>query len=199
MKLKLTIPSSLDEINLKQLRDFALLNEKDELKYFRAVANIFCSGDVDQLEKFPIKRLKELFEQLITLIAESKKNLVRHIEIDGVVYSFHPNIEYSNMAEMSDLAEYAKNKWKNIHKMLAVLYRPRVQKVGKLYRIESYNGTASRADLFLEKFPVKAVLGADAFFLTISLQLLKSSEQYLTTEVKKNLQPLHPLIGVGII
>lgn len=199
MKYKLTVPNSLDEINLKQLRDFALLDEKDELNRDRAIANIFCKGDINHIEKFPRKRLKELFQQLINLIAESKKNLVRHIEIDGTVYSFHPKLEDATMAEISDLAEYSKDKWKNIHKILAVLYRPRVQKVGKLYRIESYNGTGKRADLFLEKFPVKAVLGADAFFLTISLQLLKSSEQYLTTEVKKNLQPLHPLIGVGII
>lgn len=185
MKLKLTIPSSLDEISLKQLRDFALLNEKDELKYFRAVANIFCSGDVDHLEKFPIKRLKETFDKLIQLIAESRLNLIKHITIDGVVYSFHPKLEDATMGEIADLAEYSKDKWKNIHKILAVLYRPRVQKVGKLYRIESYNGVGKRADLFLEKFPAKAVLGADAFFLNISLELLRNFQAYLDTEKNK--------------
>lgn len=185
MKLKLTIPSSLDEISLKQLRDFALLNEKDELKYFRAVANIFCSGDVDHLEKFPIKRLKETFDKLIQLIAESRLNLIKHITIDGVVYSFHPKLEDATMGEIADLAEYSKDKWNNIHKILAVLYRPRVQKVGKLYRIESYNGVGKRAELFLEKFPAKAALGADAFFLTISLELLRNFQAYLDTEKKK--------------
>lgn len=188
MKLKLTIPSSLDEISLKQLRDFALLNEKDELKYFRAVANIFCSGDVDHLEKFPIKRLKETFDKLIQLIAESRLNLIKHITIDGVVYSFHPKLEDATMGEIADLAEYSKDKWNNIHKILAVLYRPRVQKVGKLYRIESYNGVGKRAELFLEKFPAKAALGADAFFLTISLELLRNFRASLDTEKKNNLQ-----------
>jgi len=185
MKLKLTIPSSLDEISLKQLRDFALLNEKDELKYFRAVANIFCSGDVDHLEKFPIKRLKETFDNLIHLIAESRKNLIKHITIDGVVYSFHPKLEDATMGEIADLAEYSKDKWNNMHKILAVLYRPRVQKVGKLYRIESYNGVGKRAELFLNNFPAKAVLGADAFFLNISLDLLRNFRAFLDTEKKK--------------
>ena len=206
MKLKITIPSSLDEITLKQLRDFALLNEKDELKYFRAVANIFCSGDVDHLEKFPIKRLKETFDKLIQLIAESRLNLIKHITIDGVVYSFHPKLEDATMGEIADISEYAKDKWKNIHKILAVLYRPRIKQIRiiawlikifnpelyykkykhpKLYRIESYNGVGKRADLFLEKFPAKAVLGADAFFLTISLELLRNFQAYLDTEKKK--------------
>ena len=75
-----------------------------------------------------------------------------------------------------------------MHKILAVLYRPRVQKVGKLYRIESYNGVGKRAELFLEKFPAKAVLGADAFFLTISLELLRNFRASLDTEKKNNLQ-----------
>ena len=174
MEIKLSIPTSLSEITLKQYRDFMLLNEEDEVKYFKSVANIFCTGNLEHIDKFPQKELKKAFENFIQLLTNQESKLILQFTIDKVKYGFIPKISDITVGELADIETYIeKGFWQNIHKILAVLYRPINQEFKGLYNIESYTGTGTRADLFLHKFPIEVLNGCLVFFWIIEKQLTK--------------------------
>ena len=175
MEIKLIIPTSLDEITLKQYRDFMLLDEQNEMDYFKSVANIFCVGNLEHIDKFPQKELKKAFENFIQTLTNQESKLITKFKIDGVKYGFHPKLSDITIGELADIETYIERGfWQNIHKILAVLYRPINQEFDKLYNIETYTGTDGRSDLFLNKFPIKVLNGCLVFFWIIEKQFTKN-------------------------
>jgi hypothetical protein len=79
----------------------------------------------------------------------------------GVDYGFIPNLDEITVGEYLDIDQYQKIDG-SIHKLMSILYRPIVKKIGKDYKIEEYNGTKNSDD-FLE-LPVIYYFGAMVFF-----------------------------------
>lgn len=178
MKAKLIIPDELNEITLEQYIAFLRLNP-DEKDYHIKVIQTLCGGDVEHIKKFPLKIIKEAAEQLEKVIKATNQKKVNIIKIDGTEYGLHPNMAELTVAEFADLETYGEEFWDNLHKILAVLYRPIEQKSFNLYRIEPYNGTENRPEIFLKKFPLVALQGFLVFFSTIVNELASNSSHFL--------------------
>ena len=76
-----------------------------------------------------------------------------------------------------DLDGYITN-WDDMHRAMAVLYRPIKQKLGEKYLIEDYEGTERYAEQ-MKDAPLDVVLGAVVFFWHLGKELLKSTMDYL--------------------
>jgi len=186
MKIKFTIPESLTEIKLFQYQDFLKLQtdleKKDvsEVEYMIQVIKIFVKGDLTQIEKLPKAKLEEIFEVLMNMFSTANNQLHKVVKIDGVEYAMHSNLSEITTAEFADIQEYEKKGFnENLHNILAVLYRPIIQKSKGLYRLQPYKGTQDRSKLFKEKFPCDAVNGAMVFFWTLRSDLLITLASYL--------------------
>jgi hypothetical protein len=57
--------------------------------------------------------------------------------MDGVEYGFIPNLDDMSFGEYVDLDTYLGD-WQNIHRAMAVLYRPIREKRGERYNIVPY-------------------------------------------------------------
>jgi len=177
------IPTKLSEINLKQYRDYVLLDEKDERKYLLQVINIFANGDLEHVEKFSINKLRKPLQKLLSLLNNETNKFEAIIDVDGIEYGFHPQLNELTVGEMADLEKFIElGLWENMHKILAVLYRRVVSKYSNLYQIEQYNGVERTADLFLAKFPVNYLHGALVFFLTIEREFILHTKIYSKQE-----------------
>jgi hypothetical protein len=92
--------------------------------------------------------------------------------------------------------------WGNMHKAMAVLYRPVLKKKRELYDIEEYS-TYEKYEEVMKHAPLNVALGALLFFYRLGIKLsrhiLNSSVEELTqeerTQVEKNLLAKS---GVGI-
>jgi len=73
-------------------------------------------------------------------------------------------------------------KWDTMHRAMAVLFRPVLNKSGEMYTIEDYD-TSTKYDL--RKMPLDAALGALVFFWTIAKELSLDSLLYLMSEKKE--------------
>ena len=170
MKAKLIIPEELNEITLEQYIKFLALDSEDK-EYHIKVIQTLCDGDVKFIKQFPLKVIKEAAEQLEKVIKATNQKRIKIINIDGVEYGLHPKMHELTVAEFADLETYQEDFWNNLHKILAILYRPINQKSFGLYNIEPYNGTEKRPELFLKKFPLIALQGFLVFFSTIANEL----------------------------
>ena len=85
--------------------------------------------------------------------------------------------------ENKDVTSYI-NEWGNMHKAMAVLFRPIKQKQGHKYLIEEYEGSHKYSEV-MKQMPLSVVLGAMVFFYNLTNELLNYIPSYLEKELLK--------------
>ena len=72
---------------------------------------------------------------------EQDTKLKRIIEINGVEYGFHPDLDSISLGEYADIEQFIKNGIdSSLPELMAVLYRPIKLKKNDIYIIEPYDG-----------------------------------------------------------
>jgi len=183
MKYKIEIPTSLDDITLAQFKEYSLMisrETEEDLTFKKQVINLFCTGDTEKIEFFKKKQIDSIFADFNEMLESERNIFEKIISIDGKDYGFIPNLKDLSIGEFSDIETLMKDGvFENIEKVLAVLYRPVINKVKPLYNIADYDGLNDRDKLFLNKFPVKNFHGTMVFFLIIAKELLMHTHQFL--------------------
>lgn len=183
MKLKITVPSSLNEIPLKQYQEFQRTAEgsNDEAFISEKMIQIFCGleyKDVIRISAKDLSGLVEHFEKIFSV----KPKFYNRFKMGGIEYGFIPDLENISWGEYIDAEKYL-SKTETMHKAMAVLYRPIVKKLGNKYEVLEYQGTAEFAE-GMKYVPVDIALGASLFFWTLGLELLEALAHYLEKETK---------------
>lgn len=183
MKYKIEIPTSLDDITLAQFKEYSLMisrETEEDLTFKKQVINLFCTGDTEKIEFFKKKQIDSIFADFNEMLESERNIFEKIISIDGKEYGFIPNLKDLSIGEFSDIETLMKDGvFENIEKVLAVLFRPVINKVKHLYNIADYDGLNDRDKLFLNKFPVKNFHGTMVFFLIIAKELLMHTHQFL--------------------
>ena len=202
MKLKIKVPTSVDEITLGQYQAYAkVLTENGENEFTRQkMIEIFCNIDLKDLLQISFSDVQTISNELNELF-NKKPPLSIEIEIDKKRFGFIPNIEQMSYGEFVDLDEYLKDisTW---DKAMAVLYRPITSRLKSLYEIETYEGSHKYSDL-MKELPYSIAYGAVVFFSTLKNELLTHSMSYLDQITDEELHQLSkklnfPKDGVGI-
>ena len=92
-------------------------------------------------------------------------------------FGFIPNLDKMSFGEYIDLESYITD-WDNMHKAMAVMYRPIVAGKKHLYEIEPYEGSDKWADV-MKDAPVNVAIGALVFFYRLGKKLCKYTMDYL--------------------
>lgn len=166
--MEITIPTSLKDINCFQFHklDEAIKTiDNEALLKFVVISNL-CNINSDDLLKFKMSDINEIYDQLTTVLNEKPK--VEHFTIDGVKYGFIPNIEEMSGAEFFDAETYFDN---DIFKFMSVVYRPIKKDFGGVYKIKKYKGSDDLSSVML-KAPASAYVAAKVFFSTLLIDLL---------------------------
>lgn len=188
MKVNLTIPTSYSDISIEQYqRFFKIADNNDESDFLnQKTIEILCNTDKAHL--LPYSDTIDI----LNIISETFKSQPKHLQtfkIDNVEFGFIPNLDDMTFGEYIDINNYI-DKVEDFHKALAVLYRPIIAKVKKMYQIEPYKGS----DLYayqMKKAPLEAILGAKVFFYNLANELLKvtaDSIQDLPKEMVQTIQ-----------
>ena len=176
MKVEINVPDSLREIRLEQYQKFVKLYDGEVTEEFMALKmlEIFCGVKLSDAYNLRYKDVDGVV-QILTETLNDKPQLVRTFFMDGVEYGFIPNLDDMSFGEYIDLDTYLGD-WQNIHKAMAVLYRPIKSKYGKRYNIVDYQIIDSE---MMRKMPMDAVLGAVLFFYRLGMDLSKAMISYL--------------------
>jgi len=201
MKLKINIPSKLSEITLEQYQKYLQLLEDNEDEavnsiFFRMkLLEIFCGIPYPEMHNIRVKDVEEIV-QIIFDTLDNKPDLVLNFQMGDTEFGFVPNLEDMTFGEYIDLDNHIGD-WKNIHKAMAVLYRPIEHKKGDKYIIQEYKGD-NYHDI-MKYMPLDAVFGSIVFFYHLGIDCTKGMTNYLEEQAKQEgFDKALDISGVGI-
>lgn len=183
IQFKITIPESLDDITLSQYQKYvkvmsSLDKESDEAAEFANLKalEIFCGLELKESYKIPLHTFDAVLEQLALVLSQDtplkKRFWFRGSNGVEVEYGMHPNLNDMTSGEYFDLDKYINN-FDDMHKAMAVLYRPIVKQHKDLYDIEEYEGSDKYAE-YMKYMPASVAIGARLFFYRLGMKLSKA-------------------------
>ena len=178
MKIEVIIPNDLSEITLDQYQRFLKIQENntDEKFLTSKMIEIFCGIKLPEVLKMRVNDVA-LITNILTEMFESIPQLVQRFKMNGVEYGFIPDLDDMSLGEYIDLDTYLGD-WENIHRAMAVLYRPIKNKSGNRYNIKDYDGKGFED---MKDMPLDAVLSSIVFFYNLGIELSKAMMNYLET------------------
>jgi len=180
MKLEISIPTELKEIKLAQYQAFLKIAKDNDDEEFlnQKMVQTFCNIDLKDVAEIRFKDVLEITAALGKMFNVQSHRFINRFKLGGVEFGFIPDLEDMTFGEYTDLDTYIGD-WDNMHKAMAVLYRPITKKgLNNTYKIEKYNGSITYSDV-MKHAPLDVVFGANVFFYNLGNELLKSSMIYL--------------------
>lgn len=150
-------------------------------------------GTITELSNIPKKLVKELsigdvsaiMDRVGLLQHQANSSLKRIIEIEGVEYGFHPSLDRITLGEFADLETFLKmGIQKHLPEVMAILYRPIVEKKNDIYTIEKYDGNIEIRTEVMKKMSAEQVQSALVFFWSFAKELLIALPSSLTRRLK---------------
>lgn len=178
MKLAITIPTDLSEITLAQYQKFLKISDQNEESEFihHKMIEIFCNVELKYVTQFKRKQIVQIVTTINSLF-EKIPPFKNKFTLNGTEYGFIPNLDDISQGEYMDLDNYIVD-IADLHRAMAVMYRPIKSKSKEKYSIEPYEGSDVYADKMLDA-PLDIVLSARVFFYHLGNELLKSTLTYL--------------------
>lgn len=178
-----TIPSSWDEITLKQFQDIERYYDDTDKKFdAREVLHIFTNKTVDEINALPLELTEILMNKLLFL--QTPPNFgepAASLEIDGVKYIVNVQ-EKLKLGEFVAVDEVLKSDKFNYAAILAILCR----KSGEIYDSKFENEVLPSRISMWEKQPVMEVMKIVAFFLNCYIMLETPSQLSSVVEAEIN-------------
>ena len=126
------------------------------------------------------------FDRVLSVIKKAfdkEYSLQRHFKLGGVDMGFIPKLDDMSLGEYVDV-EATISDWQNIHKAMAVLFRPVNFRSKDRYTIAPYEPNDKLKE-WMKEMPLSVVMGVMVFFYNLGIELSKASLGYLEKEVKK--------------
>lgn len=184
MKLKLTIPTSLDEIPLLHYQKYMdICKGSDDAEFLgQKMIQIFCGIELKEVVKIGFNDMLELVNHFNKLFSEIPK-IKSTFKINELELGLIPNFDKISWEEYIELETHFLN-FDSFHKALAVLYRPVIEKNKKeQYLIAPFNNIDEFSDL-MKYTPLSIALSSHVFFLNLERELLIATINYLEKNLK---------------
>jgi len=184
MQAEILVPDTLSEITLEQYQKFLKIQKDNDDETFLAVKmiEIFCGIRGDTIMKMKASSIRDI-TAILTEMFNQKPPLVKEFTMKGKEYGFIPKLEDMSFGEYVDLDTYMGD-IENIHKAMAVLYRPITQKYNDKYLIEEYEGEDEET---MKDMPMDAVLSSIIFFYNLGMDLSRAMLNSLQDQENKDL------------
>ena len=178
------IPDTLSEITLGQYQKYLKYQKDNDDENFLAIKmiEVFCGLRNQTVRAMKAKSIRDI-TRILTDMFNEKPELVKQFQMKGITYGFMPDLENMSFGEYIDLDTFIGDH-QNIHKAMAVLYRPITQSYKDKYTIEKYTG--DKYDEMVH-MPMDAVLGSILFFYHLGMELSTAMLNSLEDQEEENL------------
>ena len=195
VELDVIVPTSMSSIKLHQYQKFLEITKDidTEEEGSATFANlkaleIFCGLELKDTYKLPINTFDSVLAQVNDALNEDTPFIKRFwfkgnngVEVE---YGFIPDLHEMSFGEYVDLDTFITD-WKNMHKAMAVLFRPIVSKKNDLYQIEEYESALKYADN-MKYMPLNVALGAMVFFYRLGMKLSNHTMNSMVKQMEDN-------------
>ena len=188
MKLEIAVPTSLEDITLSQYQHYMRIvdqNKDESANDFvnKKLVEIFCNVNLNEVDSIPVVEFNRILE-ILQKAFEEKFSLIRHFDLGGVEMGFIPKLDDMSLGEYVDV-EATISDWQNIHKAMAVLYRPVNAKMKDKYTIAPYKPNDDIHE-WMKQMPLNVVMSCLVFFYDLGIELSTASLVFLEKAMKKD-------------
>jgi len=193
--MKLRIPGDASQITLTQFMGYhGAADEVERVMIILNKSREYC----EQLKAETVHTIVTLFEEVID---SSSSNFERVIAVNGKRLGFIPDINGMTFREHVDLDQLAQTIWregkacdyKELPRLMAILFRPVTEQVGEYYNIEKYDLEKMSGYMpEIMELTLDRVNGALLFFSTIGAELVNNSLVYLDAILQKEMRTVLP-------
>lgn len=186
--IEIIVPENWADVSLKSYQNYISkindLKGEDEI-VIHSISSL-CNIPLKLIKHLKREDIKQLYTKLSNLISlPINKQVIDKIDIGGIKYGFHPNLDEMTLGEFVDLDEHCKNGVDSIQQVLAILYRPITEEKGNNYNIEPYNESHIQNARLFENLSIDFANGVMVFFYHLGSELLTNSQGYLEKEVER--------------
>jgi hypothetical protein len=188
----INIPETLRDIKLSQWQKYIEILDKNkdaELNGFieKKLLGIFCGVELKDVDRIGLSLFDNTIQHLSNIL-NSKPELVKTFKMtgtDGVTVEFGliPNFDKMSYGEFVDLERYLFVE-KDLHRAMAVMYRPVKLKSKGSYLIHDYKGTEYLAEV-MKSTPLDVALAARVFFYRLATKLSNFTMAYTLKELQQ--------------
>ena len=203
-KVKIVVPNSLSEVTLGQYQEYLksidkLDPEKDARTINKKLIEHFCGIEEKMVDKVAYKDVIKVVN-VISSAFDKDYELVQLFKLLDVQMGFIPKLDDMSLGEYVD-AENFLGDWQNMHRAMAVLYRPVNFRKKERYTIADYSPSDEISHL-MKEMPLNVVMGCMVFFYRLGMELSQATLTYIRKTVKtdttSDLKEALEKNGVGI-
>lgn len=164
--------NSWSDISVGQYQEMMLVQSDSEITKFIETISIALETDPQTIRQIPLREYKDLQARMAFIKEEPLLNIVERFEFRGTRYGLEPDMQLISTGVFLDAEHFKHEPTTNLHRTLALIYRPIVSEDEGDWQIEGLlsAGFEKRADLFKE-LSIETVLGATFFFLNLGIEL----------------------------
>ena len=181
------IVDSWEDVTLEKFMQLTM--EEDVSKTKEVEQTIALLSDLPQtlIKELSLRDVINIFEKLAELQVQENKMLTTTLTIDGVEYGMHPDLSEITLGEYADIETYVKmGLQKHLPEIMAILFRPIVERENDVYTIEAYNGDIKIRAEKMKQMNAEQVQQVLVFFWTFVRLLLVILPLSLTKKKQKN-------------
>ena len=187
-KVKIIVPNSLAEVTLGQYQNYLksvekLNPEKDARTINKKLIQHFCGIEEKLVDKVAYKDVIKVVN-VISGAFEKEYELVQLFKLLDVQMGFIPKLDDMSLGEYVDVENFLGD-WQNMHKAMAVLYRPVNFRKKERYTIADYSPSDEISHL-MKEMPLNVVMGCMVFFYRLGMELSQATLTYIRKTVKKD-------------
>lgn len=181
------IVDSWEDVTLEKFMQLTM--EEDVSKTKEVEQTIALLSDLPQtlIKELSLRDVTNIFEKLAELQVQENEMLTTTLTIDGVEYGMHPDLSEITLGEYADIETYVKmGLQKHLPEIMAILFRPIVEREGDVYTIEAYDGDIKIRAEKMKQMNAEQVQKVLVFFWTFVRLLLVILPLSLTKKKQKN-------------
>ena len=187
-KVKIVVPNSLAEITLGQYQEYLksidkLDPEKDARTINKKLIEHFCGIEEKMVDKVAYKDVIKVVN-VISSAFDKDYELVQLFKLLDVQMGFIPKLDDMSLGEYVDTENFLGD-WQNMHRAMAVLYRPVNFRKKERYTIADYS-PSDEISLLMKEMPLNVVMGCMVFFYRLGMELSQATLTYIRKTVKKD-------------
>jgi len=178
--------SSWEDVTLEKWLKLIEFQEGSKTEEAEKTIAEFSNIPKKLIKELALKDVALIMSKLAELQQRQNSSLKRIIEIEGVEYGFHPDLDSISLGEYADIETFIKNGIdKHLPELMAVLYRPIKEKKNDIYIIDAYDGNIRIRTEEMKKMSAEQVQSALVFFWIFVDELLMILQLYLIKVLKE--------------
>ena len=191
MRIKINVPESLHDITLGQYQEYLVAQEKidDDYQLGSRMIEIFCNIPVKDVFQFRMSHITSIQKTLIKIFENKTETLINRFTVHNIEFGFMPSLDEMTFGEYVDIDTYIKD-WKQMHKAMAVLYRPIDTKYDDRYSIVNYDGKETN---IMKDMPLAVCFSSIVFFYNLGIELSQIMMGYMEMMTPTQRQELEAL------